>query len=550
MNHHEPSLQPHRSTHTSTMANNDNNDSRRSSGHPEDNPFIAFRRYADSQVSSLLNTVFTLPAQIASYNSAHRAREQCLFRKADSEKCEELEALVSHSEKLRHEGTESCRAGDVKAVLRKGEQLIMLEQRAGELRRAILNDAEQSKRDDNQQKQQVEQIGHREEEEWSESWEWPDIMHEEQLDEIKFAVCLRNLGKRVSSEIERIDARLEEDARKWSGEDIEELRRHGAARHDDTIKFAGWLKRLGGRVSTEIDRIDARFEEDATKWFGEDVRELRRHAAALYDDINKREDKQTRNRYRSWSWQWPPPADAPKNGRSDAPDDSYSPSALEANERTKHVGSMWRNAFEDLMRTTQEHPLLSDTQNSDLDQMGLSPLQEYAKELKEQGEGNSRRLLKVQESARFNADDEPGYEYAHDHEDQHDDPPTPKPQQTAFPRSSSEARPDIATELDAYERLLTPQAISSLPNPEVRPTILSTFTTTERTTAPDGTITTKVVLKKRFADGSEQSSESVHTQHGEVVHRSEDSQRAMQNAQASDETTQSSQKKRGWFWSD
>lgn len=41
--------------------------------------------------------------------------------------------------------------------------------------------------------------------------------------------------------------------------------------------------------------------------------------------------------------------------------------------------------------------------------------------------------------------------------------------------------------------------------------VLSQLTTTETTRLPDGTVTTKVVLKRRFADGREEVSESLHT---------------------------------------
>ena len=485
------------------MANGNNNDAQRNSSRPDDNPFIAFRRYADSQVSSLLNTVFTLPAQIANYNNAHHAREQCLFGKADPRKCEELQALDAHKEKLRHEGTESYRAGDVQAVLKKSEQLLVLEQQAGELRRAILSESEDLKRSVEQQKQLVERVGNKKGQEWSDSWDWPEATREEDQDE---------------------------------------------------TEFGRWLENRARRAGGELGRMFTRLEEDASRAFSEEIEELRRHWTTRYDDTDRHEDAQPRVWSRSWSWQWPPPADAPKQGDAKTLEDPYSPSALEADERTKHMGSLWRNAFEDLMHTTQEHPLLSDAQNTHFDQMGLYALRDYQRELLQLERENRRRrrlLMAHQEQAQTDTSDEPSYEYAHDHEDQHDDPPTPKPQQNEFPKSQlspSETNQSTETELDAYERLLTPSSSPSISGPEGKSSILSTLTTTERTTAPDGTITTKVVLKKRFADGSEQSSETVHTQRGEDVH-AEDSWRAMQNAQSPDGTSRKDHTKGGWFWS-
>lgn len=477
------------------MADNSNSDPTRNSSHPELNPFIAFRRYADSQVSSLLNTVFTLPAQIASYNNAHHAREQCLFGKADLKKCEELQVLDSHSDRLRHEGTEAYRAGDVQAVLQKGEQLMAVEQQAGQLRRAILNDANDLKRDAHQKRQLVEKVGNKKGQEWSGSWDWPEPTREEDADDNDFVRWLESRAKRAGDELERMFTRLEEDASKVFGEEIEELRRH---------------------------------------W-------------ARYDDTTHHKDAQTRNWSRSWSWQWPPPADAPTHGDLNATESPYSPTALEADERTKHMGSLWRNAFVDLMQTTQEHPLLSDAQNSGLDQMGLSPLKDYLKEHKQLEESNDRRLLEARRPARIVANDEPSYEYGHDHEDQHDDPPTPKPQHLASAKSTSGEHSNTETELDAYEQLLAPQGASSPSDRESKSTVLSTLTTTERTTAPDGTVTTKVVLKKRFVDGSEQSSETIQIQRGEDTRYTGDPWKATQGVQPQND--RSVQKKGGWFWS-
>ena len=46
-----------------------------------------------------------------------------------------------------------------------------------------------------------------------------------------------------------------------------------------------------------------------------------------------------------------------------------------------------------------------------------------------------------------------------------------------------------------------------------RPDVLAQLTTTQTTRLPDGSVTTKVVLKQRFADGREEERETVHTSH-------------------------------------
>lgn len=102
------------------------------------------------------------------------------------------------------------------------------------------------------------------------------------------------------------------------------------------------------------------------------------------------------------------------------------------------------------------------------------------------------------------------------------------------------------TELDVYEQLLEkPKTTAPVANVDgTQPSILSTLTTTERSVAPDGSVTTKVVLKKRFADGREESSETVHTQRGHEM-KPWQASRAPQMEKAGEESKKSS----GWFWS-
>jgi hypothetical protein len=63
------------------------------------------------------------------------------------------------------------------------------------------------------------------------------------------------------------------------------------------------------------------------------------------------------------------------------------------------------------------------------------------------------------------------------------------------------------------------------------PGVLSALTTTQTIRSPDGTVTTKVVLKQRFSDGREETSESVHTTNDAVDPAKEEP------------------KPKGWFWS-
>ena len=162
--------------------------------------------------------------------------------------------------------------------------------------------------------------------------------------------------------------------------------------------------------------------------------------------------------------------------------------------------------------------------------------------------------------------DEPGYEYSHDHEDQHDDSPTPKREHFHFADTyqgrgaGHEQEQDAETEMDHYERLdaisassaSDPAPTSAIPKThDAKSSILSTLTTTERTVSPDGSIRTKVVLKKRFTDGREESTETVHTQRGQEEAQRRDPRRALHDAQKTQAENESktSQKSSGWFWS-
>lgn len=85
-----------------------------------------------------------------------------------------------------------------------------------------------------------------------------------------------------------------------------------------------------------------------------------------------------------------------------------------------------------------------------------------------------------------------------------------------------------------------PTAESASTTPTPHSAILSQLTTTQTTRSPDGSVTTKVVLKQRFADGTEQEHESVHTSHENVVSRGGDGKEVQE--------AEKNGKKKGWFW--
>ncbi|KAF2852101.1 hypothetical protein T440DRAFT_467339 [Plenodomus tracheiphilus IPT5] len=446
------------------MTNDDDHNPRRAPSRPEDNPFIAFRRFADSQVSSLLNTVFTLPATIANYNNAHQAREQCLFGKADERQCDKLHEIEAETAELRREGRELFREGDIQAVLKHSETLLKLERKAEEIRRDIVEEATRNGdiKDDGRDKVAlVERVASQKGRDWGAEWDW-------------------GIPKPFDSE-------------RRAMQDNEESER--------SRELQEWEILL--RLQSEVQRLVAAFD------------------GAAWDDPPRQQSSETRTEHddaqdRPWgpSWGFPIARDAVNS----------------------NAGGSWREAYEHLTREDQSD--------------------------------------RHQRSRIAEAHDDPSYEYSHDHEDQHDEPPSPKVnctfagQQQQLQRADHVAETTDAsyhnqtgeeTEMDAYEHLVAGFDKFNSVAPTQRdgatgtPSILSTLTTTERTVTPDGLVTTKVVLKKRFADGREESSETIHTQKGEEMNpRSQRSWQTTDQPQIPSNGVESKGKngsRNGWFWS-
>ncbi|KAK5116115.1 hypothetical protein LTR62_008441 [Meristemomyces frigidus] len=85
-----------------------------------------------------------------------------------------------------------------------------------------------------------------------------------------------------------------------------------------------------------------------------------------------------------------------------------------------------------------------------------------------------------------------------------------------------------------------PDAVAAAP-PKVD--VLSSLTTTSTTRHPDGTVTTKVVLKQNFADGREETEEKIHTYQGPTSTRRQPSRPVVPPAETQTKLS------KGWFWS-
>ena len=130
-------------------------------------------------------------------------------------------------------------------------------------------------------------------------------------------------------------------------------------------------------------------------------------------------------------------------------------------------------------------------------------------------------------------------------------------------RSTSKTHKKTRTNDDAYD---APAQQPPLTRP--KPDILSTLTSTECVRSVDGTVHTRVVLKKRFADGREESTETEHTSHpGDPARepqqqqqqsqpRSSPASQVISSSKASHKSIADQAKakaddgqKKGWFWS-
>lgn len=183
-------------------------------------------------------------------------------------------------------------------------------------------------------------------------------------------------------------------------------------------------------------------------------------------------------------------------------------------------------------------------------------------------QGRDERLRETRDEAREYEDyEEDGDDGMCDFDDDDDDDD----------EDEYEDKEEAATELDLYERMLglcdgltgkgriqqtasrafeqessfTESSSSTTQASDGKPSIISTLTTTERITHPDGSVHTKMVLKKRFADGREESTETTHTikdQQAKPMQRippkPEDP-----NVETATETGDSNKKTKGWFWS-
>ncbi|PGH35739.1 hypothetical protein GX50_01452 [[Emmonsia] crescens] len=88
---------------------------------------------------------------------------------------------------------------------------------------------------------------------------------------------------------------------------------------------------------------------------------------------------------------------------------------------------------------------------------------------------------------------------------------------------------------------------TSQPSPPA-PYVTSTITTTERKALPDGSVQTTITQKKRFSDGKEECNETVHVENANQAPAGSESRQLQCLEQTNDQGSE--KKKGGWFWKD
>ncbi|XTI87165.1 hypothetical protein V2W45_1308652 [Cenococcum geophilum] len=535
---------------------------------PEENPFISFRRFADKQVSSLLHTVLGLPSAIVAGNSE---RHQCPYSN-------------------RNQQVNTMREGDIQA---ERKELDEEEDKIDKMLRELDEASERGWRELQKALEDAEKRGKEDKEkdisqpktwEWHWNWSYPP-----QKDETE------NRDKR---NVERWRGDWEPSSRTGWEESGKRPNKEGMRDGEvgkPEVKTWHWSWSYPPRSSDSNGREGSHNEEGAegAQWAHPWHRRYpynphwRNDPALQMDQFFDNADKMFDEMFGVFTHMQRP--QMMNSGFLGAMHylhyNPYSPLRLEEDSQLSKAGVPWRDAFEDLVRAERGQTLLSreelgkSTQTHHVDWMrGLWERGSFrSPQFQDWNTWNIKPANEDEEARRTYSDFEPNeedqefdehesYEYSHDHEDHHDDhhdPPTPRPETHA---ESGTSGPE--TELEAYEQLIGPTEFTSQPpastvtavtpttqsqSVDPRPSILSTLTTTERTIQPDGTVTTKMVLKKRFADGREESSETVHTQrgHGQSGQDAGTAWGDMQSAQPPTPVKEPEKENKtgGWFWS-
>ena len=248
----------------------------------------------------------------------------------------------------------------------------------------------------------------------------------------------------------------------------------------------------------------------------------------------------------------------------------YSPVQLEKQPYLCDHGARWREAFEDLLavQNGQELPPKYSQRTSESSVDWVRGMIDFASWIREDNirdssstAGTTSKAMKRDlgrlsrfTSARLlenNADEDEDEDGDNDDLDDNRDAEITELEMYDRIFGSQQASLDGTARATARSFAHLQQESSSSDTDNRKPSILSTLTTTERTTLQDGSVHTKVVLRKRFSDGREESTETIH--HQNAVHQTQDAA----SKSFKDEDARKSVKDKeikenkssGWFWS-
>ena len=246
----------------------------------------------------------------------------------------------------------------------------------------------------------------------------------------------------------------------------------------------------------------------------------------------------------------------------------YSPFNIENDPDLKVFGPLWLQAFGDLMDAAEGRRMASTTREFNKAEWVAHYVPRWAKAVEDRAAAYSPLHAVLRE---FSNSTDPFEQLQVLRRTIADNYWTNTSSTDNTDEEANEAQEE--TELEMYERMLAmgnndsadsrSPTTSSAPSPSPEPptsspleptsSIISTLTTTERVTMPDGSVRTRRVLKKRFSDGREESNESEEVQQprkSSLNERVEDAW-SRQTPKNAEETRQEPEEKRkgGWFWS-
>jgi hypothetical protein len=264
----------------------------------------------------------------------------------------------------------------------------------------------------------------------------------------------------------------------------------------------------------------------------------------------------------------------------------YSPINLETDPNLRVYGSHWRQAFSDLINATEGHPMAT---NDELLRIRSQSAEEWyrnflrtwsykyhekmiqrrfestwpeslpfplrilhPRELDAEFREHEKMLQAARSLNRAAIEDEESYKNGS----------APKNEYTELDMYEHWSQDEQEHEHDTsvstnYQSSPNNSTQTSTQTTSPASSIISTMTTTHKVTLPDGSVRTHRVLKKRFADGHEESNETEEIEpptgnrpnQGKILGELHDAQTKQEKTDGPERSKEQERKRGGWFWS-